>query len=216
MRGRRNSSSRWRLSDLFWALPRLSRAGNGHAIGVLSVWIGWNHVLEWVWRPRSVRPGSILRYRLAHHWGHRLTLKDGTRVSFGDRVVELHFDNAVLYRMAGAPDWNPWDVVERIDADLAILAALLSTGELEQIRALHGVTLFASPGPRLGFELRRVPHTFTWSLQRFYLISLLPIYHRNGWREFDHMRRHRWPAELWMSVNQLVGRRRVRVVATAS
>jgi hypothetical protein len=39
------------------------------------------------------------------------------------------------------------------------------------------------------------------------MISLLPIYHRDGWREFDHMRRNRWPAELWMSVNDLLAGR---------
>jgi hypothetical protein len=74
------------------------------------------------------------------------------------------------------------------------------------VGALHGVTLFASPGRRLGFELHPVPHTWAWALQRFYLIALLPIYHRNGWREFDRMRRDRWPAELWMSVDELLRR----------
>ena len=74
MRGRRRRGPRSWLSSFLWALPRLSRAGNGRAVGVLSVWIAWNHILEWIWRPRAVRPGGILRYRLAHHWGRRLTL----------------------------------------------------------------------------------------------------------------------------------------------
>ncbi len=195
------------LSELFWALPRLSRAGNGRALGVLSIWIAWNRVLEWIWRPQGVRPGGILRYRLAHHWGRAFALKDGTHIAFGDRVVELHFDNGVLFQMAGAADWNPWETFERIDADLDVLARQIAGGRLAQVGALHGVTLFASPGRRLGFELLPVPHTWTWSLQRFYLISLLPIYHRDGWREFEHMRRRRWPAELWMSVNYLLERR---------
>ncbi len=216
MREHRQGGPHRKLSDLFWALPRLSRAGNARARGVLSVWIAWNRVLEVVWRPQRVRPGGILRYRLAHHWGHRLTLKEGTRVSFGDQVIELHFDNAVLYQMAGVPDWNPWETIERIDADLDALAQQVRRGRFAQVRALHGVTLFASPGRRLGFELHPVPHTWAWSLQRFYLISLLPIYHRDGWREFDHMRRNRWPAELWMSINQLRGPRKARVVTAAS
>jgi hypothetical protein len=164
------------------------------------VWIAWNHILEWVWRPRAVRPGGILRYRLAHHWGRRLTLTDGTRVSFGDAVVELHFDNELLSAMAGARNWNPWAAIDRVESDLRTLAPQIGRGRLARVRALHGVTLFASPGRRLGFELHPVPHTWAWGLQRFYLISMLPIYHRNGWREFDHMRRNRWPAELWMSV----------------
>src|SRR4029077_2579211 len=123
-----------RLSELFWALPRLSRAGNGHALVVLSIWIAWNRVLEWICRPQGVRAGGILRYRLAHHWGRPLTLKDGTYIAFGDRVVELHFDNGVLYRMAGAPNWNPWETFERGAADLDALAHMVADGRLGMVR----------------------------------------------------------------------------------
>lgn len=202
MRERRLGGARATLSDLWWRLPRLSRAGNGRAFGVLSVWIGWNRILEWLWRPRPVRPGGVLRYRRTHHLGRRLTLEDGTVISRGDAVLELHFDNRRLLRMAADPDWNPWETVARAEEDLRVLANLVAD-RTKSVSALHGVTLFASPGRRLGFELHPVPHTWTWSLQRFYLISLLPIYHRDGWREFERMRRDRWPAELWMSVNQL-------------
>lgn len=209
MRERRLGGLRSTLSELWWALPRLSHAGNGRALGVLSVWIAWDHVLEWLWRPRAVRPGGILRYRLGHHWGRRLTLRDDTVISRGDAVLELHFDNRRLLRAAAARDWNPWETIEQIEADLERLAELVAAGRSNPVRALHGVTLFASPGRRLGFELRPVPHTWTWSLQRFYLIALLPIYHRDGWREFERMRRDRWPAELWMSVDHLLSRRQV-------
>src|SRR5260370_5077388 len=115
--------------------------------------------------------------------------------------------------MGGADDWNPWETFERIDAVLDALAQQIAGGRLAQVRALHGVTLFASPGRRLGFEVHQVPHTWAWSLQRFYLISLLPIYHRNGRREFERMRLDRWPAELWMSVDHLVTRWRQKVPA---
>jgi len=215
MQGRAGGPFR-RLSELFWALPRLSHAGNGRALGVLSIWIAWNHILEWIWRPRGIRPSGILRYRVAHHWGRPLTLKDGTRIASGDRVVELHFDNGVLFQMSGTSDWSPWEIIERIDADLGALAEQAAGGRLAQVRALHGVTLFASPGRRLGFELHPVPHTWTWSLQRFYMISFLPIYHRDGWHEFDHMRRHRWPSELWMSINYLVARRATSAATSVS
>jgi peptidoglycan-N-acetylglucosamine deacetylase len=193
---------------LWWALPRLSHAGNGRALGVLSVWIAWDRILEWLWQPQLVRPGGVLRYRRAHHWGRRLTLQDGTVISRGDAVLELHFDNRGLSEMAGARNWNPWETVGRVEEDLQRLAALVAAAPTNPVRALHGVTLFASPGRRLGFELHPVPHTWAWSLQRFYLIALLPIYHRDGWREFDRMRRDRWPAELWMSIARLRSHRR--------
>ena len=173
------------------------------------MWIGWDHILEWLWRPRLVRPGGVLRYRRTHHLGPRHTLEDGTVISRGDPVLELHFDNRSLTEKARAMDWNPWESVARVEEDLRVLANLVAE-QTKSVRALHGVTLFASPGRRLGFELHPVPHTLAWSLQRFYLISLLPIYHRDGWREFERMRRDRWPAELWMSVNQLRARWQVK------
>lgn len=148
--------------------------------------------------------------------GRRLVLRDGTVVSRGDALLELHFDNRRLLRTAGAPNWNPWETIEEIAADLESLADLVRSGAPPfslRVGALHGFTLFASPGRRLGFELHPVPHTWGWSLRRFYLISMLPIYHRDGWREFDRMRRDRWPAELWMSVNELLARWQVKTSA---
>ena len=122
-------------------------------------------------------------------------------------MVELHFDNAALMHSTSGATWNPWDTMERLNADLDRLAAQVAGGSLGSVRALHGVTLFATPGRRLGFEVHPVPHTLTWSLRRYFLIGLLPIYHRDGWREFDRMRRDRWPGELWMSVDTLLRRR---------
>ncbi len=193
--------------ELWWALPRLGRAGQGEALGVLSIWIWWDRILQWIWRLRPVRPDGVLRYRTAHHWGRRITLNDGTAISRGDPVLELHFDNSGLMRMTGIGDWNPWDTIERIDADLDHLGELVLTGRIGRVIALHGVTLFASPGRRLGFEVRQVPHTWNWSLERYFLIGLLPIFHHDGWRKFDRMRRDRWPAELWMSIDALLARK---------
>lgn len=213
MREGRQERRRFRISDIWWALPRLGRAGNGRALGVLSVWVVWDRILQWIWRLRTVRPDGVLRYRLAHHWGRRITLNDGTVISRGEPVVELHFDNAGLMRMTGAADWNPWDTIERIDDDLEVLRERVATGQLHHARALHGVTLFAVPGRRLGFEVHQVPHSWAWSLERYFLIGLLPIFHRDGWREFDHMRRNRWPAELWMSIDTLLHRKRLKARA---
>lgn len=187
-------------------LIRLSRAGGGRAVGVLSIWLWWDHLLDWYWRLRPVRPDGFLRYRLARHRGPPLTLRDGTAITPGDPLLELHFDNRRLLQRVGGGRWNPWQSFQLIDADLRTLNRLLESGELPPIRALRGVTLYAAAGPRLGFEVRPVPHTWGWALERFYLIGMLPIYHPDGWREVDRMRRGRWPGELWMSRGELARR----------
>jgi len=186
------------LRILFW-LIRFSKVGHGRAVGVLSIWLLWDRLLEWWWQPRSVQPDGFLRYRATRYRGARLRLRDGTVIRASDPLLELHFDNRRLLQRVGAAEWNPLQSMKLIDVDLRRLNRLIEAGELPPVRALHGVTLYATAGPRLGFELHPVPHTWSWALQRFYMIGLLPIYHPNGWSEVDRMRRGRWPGELWMS-----------------
>lgn len=194
------------VTGLLFRLIRLSKAGHGRAVGMLSIWLWWDRLLEWYWQLRPVRPDGFLRYRLTRHGGASVTLRDGTVINRGDRLVELHFDNRRLLRRVSAPGWNALQSLRLIDADLRGLHRWLESGELPPIRALHGVTLYAAAGPRLGFEVRAVPHTWLWALERFYLIGLLAIYHPDGWREVERMRRGRWPGELWMSRAELARR----------
>jgi len=147
-----------------------------------------------------------IRDRLRPHGGPPVSLGDGAVIKKGDRLVDLHFDNARLLQRVGTAGWNPWRTFPLIDADLRRLNRLLQSGELPPVRALHGVTMYAAAGPRVGFEVRPVPHTVRWALECFYLIGLLAIYHPDGWREVERMRRNRWPAELWMSREQLARR----------
>ncbi len=200
MKGRRLSSI---LSTLWWSLPKIGRAGGGKAYGVLSVWVAWDWWLRRLWKPALVRRDGVLRYRLIHHTGKPVTLKDGTTVVDGDPVAELHFDNVVLMRDSRTTDWNPFATMDQLELDFATLARRIAKGELGPVKALYGATMFYGPARRFGFELHAVPHNLTWSLRRYFLIGLIPIYHRDGWQEYERMRNKRWPAEIWMSVPTL-------------
>lgn len=153
-----------------------------------------------------MRPSGVFRYRVARHHGPTVTLVDGSVVAANDRLVELHFDNRQLLSESARTEWNPWTTMEAMALDLRELAVLLDAGTFGHAVALHGTTLFAVPGRRLGFEVRPVPHSIGWALERYFLIGLLPIYHREGWTAFDRFRRDRWPAELWMSAATLRSR----------
>jgi hypothetical protein len=118
-------------------------------------------------------------------------------------LVELHFDNLVLMRDSRTTEWNPWETLHEVEADFAALARMIASGELGPVKALYAATMFHAPARRFGFELHPVPHDLSWSLRRYFLIGLVPIYHRDGWKEFDRMRKTRWPSEIWMSVNSL-------------
>jgi hypothetical protein len=198
-----------------WVLLQLGRAGGGRACGVLSVWLGWEKLTTWWWRLRPVRAGGLFLYRLTRHGGAPISLSDGTIVQPGDLVLDLHFDNRSLLRLVGTGDGLPWGLMHVARQDLLALAEAAAREELPGIRAIHGVTLFAPAGRRLGFEVRPLPRTLYWALVRFFMLGLLAVYHPAGRRRLNRRAARLWPGEVWMSRSALVARQ-CRSMSSAS
>lgn len=183
---------------------RLGRAGGGRAVGVLSVWLGWERLTDWWWRLRTLRPGGIFRYRVATYRGRPVTLEDGSTIRPGDQIIDLHFDNRRLLQAAAAASSTPWNLMRMAREDLRTLAELVDAGALGEVRAVRGVTLFARAGRRLGFEVRPLPPTWYARLQRFFFVGLLAVYHPRGWQAAERLRERGWPGEVWMSRQRLL------------
>lgn len=175
---------------------------------MLAVWLGWERLTEFVWRPQHVRSGGFFRYRIVHYRGPAKTLADGTRIEPGDRVVELHFDNRRLLALSLAGAQLPWELLKLAREDLAELACRIARGELDEVKALVGITLFARAGRRLGFEVHPLPPTWYTRLQRFFFVGLVAVYHPLGWRMAERYRERAWPGQAWMSRKTLFVRYR--------
>lgn len=180
-----------------WSLLRVGWAKGGRAVGVLSVWLLVERLSTWLQRIRPVRSQAMLRFALTRHHGARLVLKDATVIERGDPIIELHFDNHRLVELTKTGT-SPWPLLQLARADLAALEKRLSSGGPGEIRALHGVTLFAPAGYRLGFEVGPLPRTWRLALERFFMAGLVILYNPAGWRAAGH-HATRWPGELWMS-----------------
>ncbi len=159
-----------------------------------------------MWRPRLVRPGGFFRYRIVRYRGPATVLGDGTRIAPGDLVVELHFDNRRLLALSLAGAQLPWDLLRLAREDLTELACRIGQGQLGDVRALVGITLFARAGRRLGFEVHPLPPTWYHRLQRFFFVGLIAVYHPLGWRMADRYRDRAWPGRAWMSRATLLTR----------
>lgn len=179
-----------------WSLLRLGWARSGRTLGVLSVWILVERLTAWRQRIRPIRSGAMLRYALGRHRGRQVALRDGTVIAAGDPIVELHFDNHRLVEL-GTSGTSPWPFLQQARGDLAELERLLASGAIPDVKALHGLTLFAAAGTRVGFEVRALPKTWRFALERFFLAGLVVLYHPAGWKAAI---RHapRWPGEVWM------------------
>ncbi|MCM8747913.1 hypothetical protein NET02_01995 [Thermomicrobiaceae bacterium CFH 74404] len=171
---------------------------------MLSVWLGWERLTHWWWHTRPLGPGGIFRYRLLVYTGLPVTLRDGCTVRPGHRIIDLHFDNRRLLRAAVEARDKPWSLLRAAREDLQTLASLVGAGELGEVRALRGVTLFARAGRRLGFEARPLPVTGTARLQRYFFVGLLAVYHPRGWQAAERFRERGWPGEAWMSRERLL------------
>lgn len=164
------------------------RSGRGHAAGALRVWLWWEHLTTWWWQLRPVRPGGLLLYSVQRWKGPPVRLRDGTWVRRGDRVLELHLENA---RFAQGATASPWAYLSTLREDVGALGRLLA---LHGAVAAHGVTLFAGPARRLGFEVRPLPPSPWWRLVRFFLWGLRAVYHPRAAGEAPPP----WLAEVWL------------------
>lgn len=197
------------LSRLGWLILHLGFAGSGRAYGPLSFWFLWQWLTEHYYRLRVVRPGGMLRYCIRTYQGPQLELADGTTVVPGDRILELHVDNAALAPRLAAVDgdgriaaWT-WLAMRGAAEDLAVLAAPGRLGA--EVKAIRGVTLLARGAPRLGFEVRALPRSRWNALTRFFMVGLFTIYNPEG-RQRVALERATYPAEIWMGRQTLASR----------
>lgn len=161
---------------------------------------------RWFERRYRIRPigdgGLIFRLGLIRHRGPRLVLQDGTVVSPGDLVGELHMDNqrvAALHH-GGTGGLRFRREVFRL---LPVLAAdLVSRPEYRSVNAICGASLFWHEAQRAGFEDRPLPPFTRWWLawwERYLLVK----YHPEGKRRLAVGQRTEL-RQVWITRNRLL------------
>ncbi len=212
---KRRKGTNW-LERFPWRLLRLGRSGGGSAVGVLSVWVWWERFTNWRFKVRPVGPDSFLLYSLSRYSGKDRVLADGTRLHRGDSIIELHFNNPYITRLIGENRFTPWKGLRLAARDISILEERVASGSLGQVKAMHGVTLFAAMGHRLGFEVYRLPHSPYWGLVRYFMVGLIALYHPKGWEHASRTRETLWPGEMWLGTETMRQRSVARLKDRAS
>lgn len=191
-----------------YLLLRLSTAGGGHAVGTLSVWLWWERFNRWHWDIRPISPGGLLYYSLDRHRGKLIVLNDGTVIRHGDTIIDIHMNNHLLMQFAAVDRLSPFRGLRDAGKEVDILAREIAAGRLGDVRAIHGITLYATVFSRVGLEQRELPRTPWWRLVRYYMVGLLITYHPDGWKRISNMEEAElWPGELWLGIETL--RRRI-------
>ncbi len=117
---------------------------------------------------------DIRRYR-----GNTITLDDGSEVRRGDRIMELHLNDAWFERrrkLNSATADSPSEILGSLRLDLCFLAQQMVGGRFEDVVALHGSTLFYAGAARLGFQVEDIPDTL-WKKVAFVCMGRLSQVH---------------------------------------
>jgi hypothetical protein len=192
---------------LFWRLCAGSRAGR--ARGPLRVWPVWERLARRIWltSPIPGAPHNIFALHLTQYHGLAFPLPDGTDIRNGDRVAELHINSAIVARL-GIP--HAWRILPAAREDLrALVAYVMRSTDMDDVKAFYAVTLLAAGASRLGFTRRQRPVNLRARLDRFFLMGLLGLYSPDGLARLTRGQTHdAYPEEIWISRDELMRRYR--------
>lgn len=168
--------------------------GNGSGIGfgkrlLVAVWMLWERLFHLLFRLRPIGDGSWFHYRITRYTGKELPLGGGDALKPGDRVMELHFDNRMLYRV-GLTSTSGIHTALRLIRKLEELLPEVARHfdrlpDKETIRGIYGVTLIHQGAESFGFRLFDLPNGWFRRLTNVYLHVLMAVIRPAGARRGD-------------------------------
>ncbi len=133
--------------------------------------------------PSSLGGDPVLRLGRIRFRGPRLVLTDGTTLSPGDPMAEIHFGNPALAQLSknATGGLRAFHAVLRGLTDVADVVA--TNPKYHDVLAVGGITLLdaSSAIEKLGFMRVKIHGWQKWSMW-IYLAILMSIYHSQGWR----------------------------------
>ncbi|MCQ6561090.1 polysaccharide deacetylase [Paenibacillus mendelii] len=162
------------------------------------------------WRSAHTSQYGICKVMVRRHRGESIACEDGTLISSGDWIGELHLDNdRILYLLQnGGSDRTALIVARSVrDSMKQITVAIDAAPELSQVKALMGVTLLHRGLTHgLGFEQRPLKSGMIKRLSTSYLRLLLSVLHPEGKERIGRRTDRLVPMMLIHTRASLVGR----------
>jgi len=149
---------------------------------VLVLWLVMQKLIRMVYHVKPLRGdgNDIICVKLRRYNARPITLGDGSEIKAGDRIIELHFNNA-WFKKRRKLDLKasslPWEDLHYFKQDLSFLAEQIASGMFDGVTALHGTTLLHGLARRLGFQVEELPNTLWKKGTELYIAGLMQIYH---------------------------------------
>lgn len=176
---------------------------------MVFLWLLWEKVFHIIFHIQSTnKEDPIFHFRVRPYHGEPILMHDGTKLSSGDRVMELHFDNKMLFEIGSrskSPVQLAIKMVRGVEKELPNLAKyVVDHPELHDLKALYGVSMINRGPEKFGFTVTDLPKGLFASSSQIYLKFLLRIIHPDGGARIKQSSQELVPKLIVMPIDFLV------------
>jgi hypothetical protein len=152
---------------------------------LVFLWMQWDSLFHILFNVTPIDPENKLLFsRLRTYRGKTIHLQDGEEIRSGDRVIELHFNNRMLFDMvkeSGSVIHLAVGMIRGVRKILPLLAVqIFQNPNLGSVKGLYGITMIHQGTSKLGFTVDDLQAGAFNKLTRIYLRLLLFAMHPKG------------------------------------
>ncbi|RED65628.1 polysaccharide deacetylase family protein [Cohnella lupini] len=162
---------------------------NAHKVGplkklVVSLWMLYEKGFHIAFRLRPIGEGHFFNYRIRRYSGPPLDLQGDQTLRSGDRIMEIHFENQMLFDL-GMNSKSTLQIGIRIIREMQnalpdMARELAKAPHGDEVKALYGVSMIHRGADSLGYETFELPRgLFSW-MTNIYLRILIRVIHPAG------------------------------------
>lgn len=203
-----------RVDDLVQVTGRMAkqRIGWGRK-ALVGAWLLWERCFHFAFKLQSAEGDvhrSFLYYRLMQYQGEAIELTDGETLRPGDRVAEIHMNNALLYefgRKSRSTLQLALHLVRSMEKSMpALAAALAARKDALAIKAVLGTTMVNRGVEQFGFTVSDLPKGWFAFMANVYLKVLLSVIHPQGKKRLGERAEALVPRRIAISMGEVIRR----------
>lgn len=151
---------------------------------IVAVWLLWEKIFHILFRLHPIGDGKFFNYRIRRYAGPPLDLRADTTLHSGDYIMEIHFDNQMLFELgmnSRSALQTGIKIIREMERALPDMARELASAQNgDKVKALYGVSMIHRGAESLGYGTYDLPRgLFSW-MTNIYLRILIRVIHPKG------------------------------------
>ncbi|OWR29365.1 polysaccharide deacetylase family protein [Saccharibacillus sp. O23] len=173
-------------------------------------WLLYEKAFKFAFRLQEAHDAPFYHFRKVKYSGQPLQLENGERLTKGDPVLELHFDNKMLFEMSSrsrSAMQTAILMVRETERSLPKIAEYVRQDpSLRAAKGLYGVSMINRGPQQFGFQVLDLPEGLFARMTRFYLKVLLSVLHPSGTARLGEQTEMLVPKVMFMPMDVLLNR----------